>query len=91
MTDIQNDVRIPQSTIAALDEAAKREHRIRLDLALRLYREGQVSKSRAAEIAGVSLWEVMDWSDQAEFPGSYTLAEATEDIKSLIARTPQIA
>jgi len=54
------------------------------ELALRLYREGKVSKSRAAEIAGISLWELLDLAAQAELPAPYTLAEAVEDVRRLV-------
>ena len=55
------------------------------ELALRLYREGKASKSRAAEIAGISLWEMVDLAAQAELPAPYTLEEAVEDVRRLVA------
>ncbi len=55
------------------------------DLALELYRLGQVSKSKAAEIAGISLWELMDLIEQEPGSGSYTLEQAVEDVRKIIA------
>jgi predicted HTH domain antitoxin len=48
------------------------------ELALRLYRAGKASKSRAAEVAGISLWEMMDLIDQAAVPNPDSLEEAVE-------------
>lgn len=100
MNTVQINLRIPSNIASELDGLAEREHLARLDLvrqllldglarrkrdlALRLYREGQVSKSRAAEVAGVSLWEMIDWIEQAEIPSGYTLAEAMEELRQLM-------
>lgn len=58
--------------------------RYKRDLALRLYREGKASKSRAAEMAGISLWEMMDLIDQAAVPGPNSLQEAVEAVRQLV-------
>lgn len=97
---VQINLRVPGRVIADLDQLAQAERVTRvdlarklllegveqrkLDLALRLYREGKVSKSRAAEIAGISLWEMMDQVAQADLPAPYTLAEAVEDVRRLV-------
>jgi predicted HTH domain antitoxin len=98
---VQINLRIPGNIASELDGLAEREHLARLDLvrqllldglarrkrdlALRLYREGQVSKSQAAEVAGVSLWEISDWIERVEIPSGYMLAEAMEELKQLMA------
>jgi predicted HTH domain antitoxin len=98
----QINVRVPEEIAAELDSLRVHEQisraelarQILLDgiarrkraLALRLYREGKVSKSRAAEIAGISLWEMMDLIDEAAVPNSYTLQEAVEDVRRIVAQ-----
>lgn len=104
---VQLNIRIPEAIASDLDTLADYEHLSRPELtrqillngiahrrrtlALRLYREGEVSKSRAAEIAGISLWEMMDLIEQAALPNTYTLQEAIEDIRKLVTQvvTPQ--
>lgn len=98
---VQINIRVPEEVASELDTLAEHEHLSRAELtrqillegmghrkrmlALRLYREGKVSKSRAAEIAGISLWEMIDLIDQAALPYPYTLQEAIEDVRRLIA------
>jgi len=99
---IQINLRVPDEVASDLDALAEQERASRIDLArqillegialrkrdlaLRLYREGKVSKSRAAEVAGVSLWEMMDLTDQAALPTGYTLQEAVEEVRRLVAQ-----
>ena len=98
----QINLRVPDEVLSDLDALAEQGRASRIDLArqillegiarrkrdlaLRLYREGKVSKSRAAEIAGVSLWEMMDLIDQAALPTAYTQQEAVEDVRRLVAQ-----
>ena len=98
----QINLRVPDEVLSDLDALAEQGRASRIDLArqillegiarrkrdlaLRLYREGKVSKSRAAEIAGVSLWEMMDMIDQAALPTAYTLQDAVEDVRRLVAQ-----
>ena len=63
----------------------------RLEYALRLYQEGRITKARAAEIAGVSIYEVMDALRQRGLQAQYTLEEAMTDIKDIISRFAQIS
>ena len=99
---IQINLRVPHEVASDLDTLAKQEHALRVDLArqilldgiahrkrvlaLHLYHEGKASKSRAAEIAGISLWEMMDLIDQASLSSTYTLQEAVEEVRRLVAR-----
>ena len=99
---VQINLRVPDDVVSELNSLAEQENVPRVDLvrqilldgiaerkralAMRLYREGKVSKSRAAEIAGVSLWEMMDLIDEAALPGVYTLQEAVEDVRRLVAQ-----
>lgn len=97
---VQINLRVPTDVADDLDMLAMGDHLTRIDvarqilldgvaqrkqaLALRLYREGKASKTRAAEIAGVSLWEMIDLIDQAGAPDDYTLAEAVEEIRRML-------
>ncbi len=99
---LQINLRVPHDVVSDLDTLAKQERSSRVDvarqilldgiahrkrgLALRLYREGKASKSRAAEIAGISLWEIMDMIDQATLPNPYTLQQAVEEMRRLVAQ-----
>ncbi|MEW6365125.1 MAG: UPF0175 family protein [Acidobacteriota bacterium] len=99
---VQLNIRLPNEAASDLDILAGEEHASRVDvarqilqdgidrkkkaLALRLYHEGRASKSRAAKIAGVSLWEMMDLIDGAAIPSGYTLQQAVEDVRDLVAR-----
>ncbi len=99
---IQINLRVPDEVASDLDALAEQERASRIDLArqillegianrkralaLRLNREGKASKSRAAEIAGISLWEMMDLIDLAALPTAYTLQEAVEEVRRLVAQ-----
>lgn len=98
----QINLRVPDEVASDLDALAEQERascidlarqillegiaRRKRDLALRLYREGRVSKSRAAEIAGISLWEMMDLVDQAALPATHTLQDAVGEVRRLVAQ-----
>ncbi len=97
----QINVRVPADVVAELDELAERGHVTRMDMArqlllegiqqrkrehaLRLVREGKASKSRAAELAGMTLWELMDWLQREATPTPYSLQAAVEDVRRLVA------
>ncbi len=99
---VQINLRVPDETISDLDVLAEQEHASRVNLArqillegiarrkqalaLRLYQEGKASKSRAAEMVGISLWEMMDLIDRAALPSAYTLQEAVEEVRRLAAQ-----
>jgi len=99
---IQINLRVPSGVVSDLDALAEQERASRVDLArqilldgiahrkrdlaLRLYQEGKASKSRAAEIAGISLWEMMDLIDQASLSSTYTLQEAVDEVRRLVMR-----
>jgi hypothetical protein len=48
-------------------------------LVLEIFREGRVSVGRAAELAGISIEEFMEFSSQREVPLHYTSDELAED------------
>jgi predicted HTH domain antitoxin len=98
----QINLRVSTEVAADLDALAEQARATRIDLArqillegiaqrkrelaLRLYREGKASKSRSAELAGLSLWEMMDLIDQAAVPSAYSLEEAVEAVRQIVAQ-----
>ncbi len=58
----------------------------KLTMALELYRQGRASKSKAAALAGISLWEMMDLIEREGTPSSYTLQEAVEEVRRLVVQ-----
>ncbi len=56
---------------------------VRLYLAIELYREGKVSLGKAAEIAGVSKWEMMEILASKNIPIQYDVEDLGKDIKTL--------
>lgn len=96
----QLNLRIPQDLALELEELARVEHLEKIDiarqllwegvarrkqeLAVKLYAEGKVTKARAAELAGVSLWEMIDLIEQHKVRWDYSLEEAKVEIKEVL-------
>ncbi len=53
--------------------------------ALELYRERKVSLWKAARIAGISLWDMMNLISQHKIPLDYTEEDLREDYKAVIS------
>lgn len=101
-TTRQLNVRVPASLIEELESIAREEHmdrttvtrrlladgisHWRLDRAIRAYQEGRVSKERAAEMADVSLYQLLDELRQRGVPAQYSVFELREDIALLRER-----
>lgn len=101
-TTRQLNLRIPESILDELERIAAEEQvdrtaivrrllvdgmrRWRLERALRLYEQGQVTKERAAELADVSIYEVMDALRERGAAAQYTLEELHEDLVLLQRR-----
>jgi len=47
---------------------------------------GRISKARAAEMAGVSIYEMIDLVRERSITLPYSLGEAMEDIKAMLER-----
>ena len=58
----------------------------KLEHTIRLYREGQITKARAAEIAGVPLYDMHDIIRQRGIPLHYSLDESREDMRLILER-----
>ncbi len=98
----QLNIRIPESLVKELEHIAAEEHadrtsiarklltegvqRWRLAHALRLYEQGQITKERAAEIAGVSIYDILDALRQRGTVAQYSLEELREDLTLLQQR-----
>lgn len=80
--EIAREERVDKSTI--LERAL--EHYLRewrINKAVELYRDGLVTLSRAAEIAGVSIWEMIDVLAQKKVTLQYGVEDFEEDLKAL--------
>ena len=98
----QLNIRIPESLIEELERIATEEqvdrtsvarklltegvNRWRLEHALRLYQQGQITKERAAEMAGVSIYDILDELRQRGTVARYSLEELREDLTLLQQR-----
>jgi predicted HTH domain antitoxin len=97
----QLNIRIPKQLARELEALAEVEHVAKIDMArqllwegiarrkrevaLRLYEQGQVSKSRAAEIAGLSLWEFTELVEQRGARWDYSLEEAKQELQRVLS------
>ena len=52
-------------------------------MAIELYREGKVSLGKAAEIAGITRWEMMEILTSKGVPIQYDVKDLEKDIKTL--------
>lgn len=59
----------------------------KMDHALKLYQEGKISIGKAAEIAGVSLWEIIDNIVKRKIPLQITRDDLEEDLKAALAES----
>ena len=57
------------------------------EVALKLYEQGQVSKSRAAEMAGLSLGEFTEVVEQRGVRWDYSLKEAKQELRRVLTGT----
>ena len=92
-------VRISEETLAEVDRLADRLktdrsealrrflerglREARLDVALELLRESKVSMGRAAELAGVTLYEMLDLARQRGVPSGYGPKDLDKDLHEL--------
>ncbi len=92
-------VRISEETLAEVDRLADRLktdrsealrrflerglREARLDVALELLRESRVSMGRAAELAGVTLYEMLDLARQRGVPSGYGPQDLERDLHEL--------
>jgi len=80
--EIAREEKVDKSTI--LDRALEYYTREwKLVKALESYREGLVTLSRAAEIAGISVWEMIDILAKRKIPPQYDIEDFEEDLKAL--------
>ncbi len=97
----QLNIRIPKKLARELEALAEVEHVAKIDMArqllwdgiaqrkqevaLKLYEQGQASKSRAAEIAGLSLWEFTALVEQRGVRWDYSLEEAKQELQRVLS------
>lgn len=54
-----------------------------LEKALTLLREGKITRAKAAELAGVSIYEIIDFAAEKGIPFFYTKKDLEEDLRTL--------
>jgi predicted HTH domain antitoxin len=97
----QLNIRIPKKLARELEALAEVEHVAKIDMArqllwegiarrkqevaLKLYEQGQASKSRAAEMAGLSLWEFTEVVEQRGVRWDYSLEEAKQELQRMLS------
>lgn len=97
----QLNIRIPKKLAQELETLAEVEHVAKIDMArqllwegiarrkqeraFKLYEQGQVSKSRAAEMAGLSLWEFMEVVEHRGVRWNYSLEEAKQELQRVLS------
>ena len=54
---------------------------LKIQRALQLLREGKVSVGKASELAGVTIYEMLELMKEQEIPYGYTLKDLEEDFK----------
>ncbi len=102
---MQLNIRIPHALAQALEELATAEHLEKIDiarqilwdgvaqrkqtLALKLHAEGKVTKTRAAEIAGLSVWEIVDLVEKHGLRWDYSVEDAKEEIAAVVKQARQ--
>lgn len=90
--------RLPKERIELIEEIAREEkvdkstvlnralehytQEWKLRKAVEAYREGTVTLSRAAEIAGITVWEMIDLLAQRKVPTQYEIEDLEEDLKA---------
>jgi len=80
--EIANEEKVDKSTI--LDRALEHYTKEwRLQKALELYRKGTITLARAAELAGLSIWEMIDMLEKKKIVLQYDAEDFEEDMKTL--------
>lgn len=59
----------------------------KIDYALKLYQEGKISIGKAAETAGISLWEIVDITVKRKIPLKLSPEDLEEDLKAAMAES----
>lgn len=67
-------------TVAIRKVLDKGLREIKLEHALDEYKKGKITLWKAASIAGISLWEMLDMVKEKKIPAPYTLEDLKEDI-----------
>jgi len=81
--EIAREESVDRSTIMAraLEQYIKQW---KLEKALKLYQKGKVTMWKAASIAGLSLWEMMDVVKERKIPLQYTYEDFKEDFEAAL-------
>ena len=95
----QLNIRIPETIVQGLDEIANKERidrttlarkmltegiqRWRIEYAIASCQRGEITKARAAELANVSIYDILDEVRRRGITSGHTLDELRQDLASL--------
>ncbi|NYB53052.1 MAG: UPF0175 family protein [Methanobacteriaceae archaeon] len=84
MGPVKAEVNLPSSFLANLKiKKDQSEGLIKRSLAVELYREGELSLGKSAELAGLNRWEMILLLNEKHVPIDYTADDAIEDLENL--------
>lgn len=66
-----------------LDDPEHAEPDVRRELAIALYREGQLPPGRAAQLAGIDRWEFEKLLVERQVPMPWTLEDVAEEFRAI--------
>ncbi|KPV62167.1 MAG: hypothetical protein AOA65_2059 [Candidatus Bathyarchaeota archaeon BA1] len=96
----RTSILLPQNYLKEIDSIAKdqgldratlirqllitgiKEYKVKL--ATELYRNEKISLGKAAEIADISIWEMMDILREQKIPSAYRISDAREEIRRIL-------
>ncbi len=80
--DIAREEKVDKTTI--IDRALEHYiHEWKLEKAIKSYREGTSTLPRAAEIANITIWEMINTLADRKIPSQYGVEELEEDLKAV--------
>ncbi len=69
-------------TIALRKILEKGIKEVKLEYALELYKKGKISLMKTGELAGISLWEILEIVRERKIPMRYTIEDAEKDLET---------
>lgn len=96
----RTSILLPTETLQEIDSLAKEQgldratlirqllvagiKEYKLKLAVKLYRDEKISIGKAAKVAGVSIWEMVDVLREQKIPLAYRVSDAREEIRKIL-------
>lgn len=77
---------VPSNVTAELIQLVGGEKKAQQELVLSLLRRGQISTGKAAELLGISIWEMLDLMHEAGIPATSGGPGSSEEIEASLRR-----